>query len=116
MKRNIRIKDQWILQSGCETTEYGSSRERVDASLNSQISEETYCGFYLGNKPIFGVNLYGAPRFCIWITREEAAQFNHQCEFEAYYPRATYAIYPISATLDTLFPILEFAYRKQRGY
>lgn len=78
--------------------------------------QRDYCGFYLGNKPVFGVNLYGAPRFCIWITREDAVQFTSQCKFEAYYPQATYAIYPTSATLDSLFPILEFAYRKNRGY
>ena len=75
-----------------------------------------YCGFYLGRKPIFGVNLYGAPRFAIWITEEEAESFGDQCEFEAYYPQATYAIYPRHATLDTLLPILEFAYRKHGGY
>ena len=78
--------------------------------------QRDYCGFYLGRKPIFGVNLYGAPRFAIWITEEEAEKFRNQCEFEAYYPQATYAIYPKYATLDALFPILEFAYRKQRGY
>ncbi len=78
--------------------------------------QKNYCGFYLRQKPIFGVNLYGSPRFAIWITEEEAESFRNQCEFEAYYPQATYAIYPRYATLDTLFPILEFAYRKHGGY
>ena len=77
---------------------------------------KNYCGFYRGRSPIFGVNLYGAPRFAVWITEEEADRFRNQSEFEAYYPQSTYAIYPRSATLDDLFPILEFAYKKHRGY
>lgn len=76
--------------------------------------QRDYCGFYFQHKPVFGVNLYGAPRFCIWITREEAEQFRSQCEFEAYYPQSTYAIYSESITLNVLRPIFEFAYSKHQ--
>ena len=85
--------------------------QRWDSVLTLKFRRD-FCAFYVGNKPIFGVNLYGAPRFCTWITREEAEEFRNQCEFEAYYPQATYAIYPRHTTLDSLLPILKFAYRK----
>ncbi len=75
-----------------------------------------YCGFYRGPHPIFGVNLYGQPRFAIWITKEEAERFSSQCIFDTYYFALKSTIYPSGTTLDTLRPILEFAYKKHRGY
>ena len=73
-----------------------------------------FCGFYLGNKSVFGVNLYGAPRFYVKITEAEAKQLSHHCQYEAYYLQQ--AIYPQRTTVEQFLPILEFAYRKLRGY
>ena len=73
-----------------------------------------FCGFYIGNRPVFGVNLYGTPRFYAKITEAEAKQLSHHCQYEAYYLQQ--AIYPQHTTVEQLLPVLEFAYRKLRGY
>lgn len=86
-----------------------------DHTLNLEF-QRNYCGFYLENHPVFGVNLYGQPRFSVWITKEDAEQFSNQCEFDAYYPHTKYAIYPQEATVEQLHPIFEFAFKKLRGY
>ncbi len=77
---------------------------------------QNYCSFYVKSKAVFGVNLFGAPRFWILLTTEEAERFRSACEFEAHYSRGTWALYPQHATLDALLPILEFAYKKYERY
>ena len=75
---------------------------------------QRFCAFYFGKSPVFGVNLYGPPRFFVRITEEEAIQLENYCEHESYYLQQ--AIYPHYITLDELYPILEYAYKKLQGY
>ena len=75
-----------------------------------------YCSFYLGSKPVFGVNYFAQPRFSVWITEEEARGLRHHCEVERYYVGNRQAVYSMQTTIDTLRPIFEFAYKKVRGY
>ena len=74
-----------------------------------------YCAFYYGSKRVFGIDLFGAPRFCIWITQEEAEDFRDTCEFASYDSSHAIAIYPSNTTVDVLLPILEFAFKKHTG-
>ncbi len=75
-----------------------------------------YCAFFLGDRRVFGVNLFSSPRFAVWITVEEAESLKNYYEYENYYTPHRHAVYSRYTTLDNLVPILEFAYRKYRGY
>ena len=77
---------------------------------------KTFCGFYIGNTRVFGVNLFSSPRFAVsQLTRAEVEQWSSQCEFEIYRENEKQAIYPRGTSTDSLRPIFEFAYRKVHG-
>lgn len=42
--------------------------------------EKYFCAFYFGNKRLFGVNLQGTPKLCVWITEAEADRLSKDCE------------------------------------
>lgn len=96
------------------------------AELQNLIQEEKwyltlefrnyYCAFFLGDRRVFGVNLFSTPKFAVWITEEEAESLRHSCRFENYYTAHRHAVYPRYTTVDTLRPIFEFAYKKHQGY
>ena len=77
--------------------------------------KQNYFAFYsCPKRRLFGVHLYGTPRFCVWITQAEAERFIGECEFEIYYS-GNGAFYPSDTNVDVLLPILEFAYKKHTG-
>ena len=73
--------------------------------------QKSYYALYVENKPIFGVNFFGVPRFAVWITKEEATHLNNYCEFENYHEQYHHAVYPIYTSVDDLLPIFESAYQ-----
>ena len=72
--------------------------------------QKSYCALYVENKPIFGVNFSGTPRFAVWISRKKAERLNDHCKFERYEDPSRRAVYPVQASVDELLPIFESAY------
>ena len=75
--------------------------------------QKSYCALYEENKPIFGVNFYGSPRFAVWILKKEAKRLSNHCEFERYHDQLRQAVYPEHTLIDELLPIFEFAFVKK---
>ena len=75
--------------------------------------QKSYCALYEENKPIFGVNFYGPPRFAVWIPEKEAERLSNHCEFERYHNQLRHAVYPTYTSVDELLPIFEFAFLKK---
>ena len=73
--------------------------------------QKSSCALYVENKPIFGVNFFGVPRFAVWIAKEEAIHLNNYCKFENYHDQHHHAVYPIYTSVDDLLPVFESAYR-----
>ena len=75
----------------------------------------SYCALYEENKPIFGVNFYGSPRFAVWIPEKEAERLNNHYEFERYHNQLRHAVYPTYTSVDELLPIFESVYLQLGG-
>lgn len=86
-------------------------------SLNLEF-RNYYCAFYSGSRCVFGINLYSSSRLAVWITKDEAEKesLRNRCEFANYSTPLGHAVYPRNITVDSLLPILEFAYKKHQGY
>ena len=69
--------------------------------------QKSYCALYVENKPIFGVNFYGPPRFAVWTTKEEASRLSNHCKFERYHDQHRHAVYPTDTSIDELRLIFE---------
>ncbi len=76
---------------------------------------QSYCCFYFRGRRVFAVTLFSLPTFGIWITENEAEQWESHCKPQRYDHSYACAVYPRDATVDELLPIFEFAYRKHRG-
>ena len=84
--------------------------EEKEWKLTSRF-QKSYYALYVENKPIFGVNFFGPPRFAVWITKEEATHLNNYCKFENYHDQHHHAVYPTYTSVNELLPIFESAYR-----
>lgn len=98
----------------------GTLYKRVEELLNLVQEKEwkltprfqkSYCALYVENKPVFGVNFFGTPRFAAWITEEQARHLNNYCKFENYHEQHHHAVYPIYTSVDELIPIFKSAYQ-----
>ena len=76
--------------------------------------QKYYCAFYIADRRVFGTHLRSSPRYAVWISKTEAESLREYYNFANYSANSQYAIYPKDTMVDSLLPILEFAYNKHK--
>ena len=76
--------------------------------------QKYYCAFYIADRRVFGTHLRSSPRFAVWISKTEAESLSEHYNFANYSANSRYAIYPKDTMVDSLLPILKFAYNKHK--